>query len=104
MFEPPPLDQLALACLVIGLLFGLRLVLAVRRIRGEADGRASFSVEDIRRVREAGSYGAHLEPNRRYALRQLVTSSFLLVAGLLLSAWLLIASVVGPFAARGLFL
>lgn len=102
MFEIPPLDQLALGGLVVGVLFVLRLVLAVRRLREEADGRAGFSTEDLKRVRQAGSYGADLEPNRRYALRQLLSAALFLAVGLGLAAWLAVAHFVGPFALRGL--
>ena len=101
MFELPPLDQLALGAVVVGILFALRLVLAVRRLRKEADGRAGFSVADLSRIRRAGAYGADLEPNRRYAVRQFVSASVLFVVGGLLLAWLLVVHVAGPFALGG---
>lgn len=102
VFEIPPLDQLALGGLVVGVLFVLRLVLAVRRLREEADGRAGFSAQDLKRVRQAGSYGADLEPNRRYALRQLLSAALFLAVGLVLAAWLAVAHFVGPIGLGGL--
>ncbi|KQT53280.1 hypothetical protein ASG43_18850 [Aureimonas sp. Leaf454] len=99
MFELPPLDQLALGALVVGVLFCVRLLLAVRRLRGESEGRGGFSLGDLRRIRTAHSYGASLEPNRRYALRQFVTACVLLAIALLLFVWLLLAGSVGPLVA-----
>jgi hypothetical protein len=99
MFELPPLDQLALGALVVGLLFCVRLLLAVRRLRAEAEERGGFSFGDLARIRTAGAYGVALEPNRRYALRQFVTACVLLTAAFVLFAWLLLAKVLGPVVA-----
>lgn len=97
MFEIPPLDQLAIGALIVGVLFVLRLFLAVRRLREEADGRAGFSLDDLARIRQADAYGSGLEPNRRYAVRQLFTALLFLAAGVLFSVWLLVAHLaVGP--------
>lgn len=89
MFEIPPLDSVATASLFVGLLFVLRYFLAMRRIWLEVGRPRGFVFGDYFRATKPGAYGTELEPNRRYAVRQLYLAAFFLGAALLLFAWLL---------------
>lgn len=89
MFEIPPLDTIATATLAVGALFLLRYFLAMRRIWKIAGHRPSFQFGDYFRAMKRHAFGAELEPERRYAARQLVFGVVFIAAGLLLFGWLL---------------
>lgn len=98
----PPPDQLAMAALVIGILFALRYVLALRRIWGEAGRPKHLRLADWFAARVPDAYGPEMEPNRRYAARQLYTAAAVLLLAAGLFAWLLAANVIGPFVRAGM--
>ncbi|MCP3055250.1 hypothetical protein [Aurantimonas marianensis] len=89
MSEIPPLDTVATATLAVGALFLLRYFLAMRRIWKIAGHRPSFQFGDYFRAMQRHAFGAALEPERRYAARQLIFGIVFAAAGLLLFAWLL---------------
>ncbi|MBB4001838.1 MAG: hypothetical protein V7704_16665 [Aurantimonas endophytica] len=89
MLEIPPLDSLAIAFTGVGLLFFLRYFLAMRRIWKVVGYRPSFQFGDFFRATRREAFGPDLEPERRYAARQLVIGSAMLLTGLVLFAWLL---------------
>ncbi|MEC5322389.1 hypothetical protein [Aurantimonas sp. A3-2-R12] len=89
MFEIPPLDTIATATLAVGALFLLRYFLAMRRIWKVAGHRPSFQFGDYFRVMKRDAFGAELDPERRYAARQLIFGVVFIAAGLLLFGWLL---------------
>lgn len=85
----PPLDTVAAATLAVGTLFLLRYFLAMRRIWKEAGHRPSFQFGDYFRAMKREAFGQELEPERRYAARQLIFGLVFVTTGLLLFAWLL---------------
>ncbi|KQT86218.1 hypothetical protein ASG48_06525 [Aurantimonas sp. Leaf443] len=87
--EIPPLPQLAQGAALVGLLFLLRLYLALRRIAGARGTRVSFA--DVTAVRVENAFGRENEPDRRYAARQLAVATVLLVLAAILYAVLLFA-------------
>ncbi|MCW7545975.1 MAG: hypothetical protein ABJF67_13750 [Aurantimonas coralicida] len=87
--EIPPPDTLATVGVAVGALFMLRYFLVMRRIWKATGHRASFQFGDYFQVLRAGAFGAELEPERRYAARQLGFGGVFLIAGLLLFGWLL---------------
>ncbi|HDZ75361.1 MAG TPA: hypothetical protein ENH55_21860 [Aurantimonas coralicida] len=89
MFEIPPLDTVATATLAVGALFLLRYFLAMRRIWKVTGYRPSFQFGDYFRAMKRDAFGTELEPERRYAARQLVVGVVFIAAGLLLFGWLL---------------
>ncbi|WP_136625043.1 hypothetical protein [Aureimonas flava] len=100
METPAPTDVLA-AVLAVGILFLLRFALALRRMRHELGAQRRDPVPAWRDVTRPMSFGAAMEPNRRHAVRQLVTGLFLLALAAVLGAWLGGAALFGwpvPFA------
>lgn len=89
MLEIPPLDSMAIAFTAVGLLFLLRYFLAMRRIWKAVGYRPSFQFGDFFRATRHEAFGPDLEPERRYAARQLMIGSGMLLTGLVLFAWLL---------------
>ncbi|MEF2550995.1 hypothetical protein VQ042_06385 [Aurantimonas sp. A2-1-M11] len=87
--EIPPPDTLATVGVAVGALFMLRYFLIMRRIWKAVGYRPSFQFGDYFQVLRARSYGAELEPERRYAARQLIFGGVFLIGGLLLFGWLL---------------
>ncbi|MFD2238567.1 hypothetical protein [Aureimonas populi] len=96
-YELPSAPEVALTLLVVGLLFLVRFVLAIRRL--EPQGGQPI-LQQCRRVSRPCAFGADLEPERRHALRQLVTGIAVSGAGLAFGGWLLLSSVLGPFFAQ----
>ena len=91
MIEIPPLDQIAIAALAVGALFLLRYFLVMRRIRKRIGYTPSLPFDDAGRSTTSGAFGEHNEPERQYAVRQLVFAGVCLAIGLGLFAWLLLA-------------
>lgn len=100
--EPPAPADLLAAAFAVGLLFLLRFVLALRRIRHELGANWRGGVEAWRDATRPMAYGAALEPNRRHAARQLTVGLFCLALALVLAIWLGGAALFGwpmPFLA-----
>lgn len=92
MFETPQLGDTALVLSIVGALFLLRFVLAVRRLR-QASGRSAVGSlwDDAGRVTIPAAFGADLEPERRHAVRQFTMGAALSASGLALAIWLLLS-------------
>ncbi|KTQ95192.1 hypothetical protein NS226_13550 [Aureimonas ureilytica] len=86
----PPLADIATAFVFVGLLFFLRFILAVRRLRGESRQAEPF-LAAMAHVRIAGSFGDEYEPERRHALRQIYIGVVFWVVGFALLFWILMA-------------
>lgn len=93
MDDLPPVNQLAMAAFVVGILFLLRYYLALRRIRREVRRPQGFKAADDASATARGTDGEDLGPGRRYALRQLVVACLLLGAAILLVGWMLAAGI-----------
>lgn len=92
--EFPPLSDIATAFVFVGLLFFLRFILAVRRLRGESRQAEPF-LAAMAHVRIAGSFGDEYEPERRHALRQIYIGVVFWVVGFALLFWILMAHLLG---------
>lgn len=92
----PAIDSFAEALVLVGLLFALRYFLVMRRIWQRAGRPQGFVFGDYWRATKPGAFGSELEPDRRYAARQLYLALACLVVGLLLAAWLLIGRFEAP--------
>nr|BAT28237.1 hypothetical protein [Aureimonas frigidaquae] len=97
----PPLEDIALAAIAVGLLFLVRCLLTIRRIRTELLDRPPFW-SDAAAVGRAGAYGPAAEPDRRHAMRQLIFGVVVLSCGLAIAAFLIVTSVLTPFVQRGM--
>ena len=84
------MGSVAFILVVFGVLFGVRFLLAMRRIFQEVGKPADFSAGDYLKPPQLGAYGEAMEPNRRYASRQYAQGAIFLGAGLCLYAWLLV--------------
>lgn len=91
MFEIPQLGDTALVLSIVGALFLLRFVLAVRRLR-QASGRGNVGSlwDDAGRVTTPAAFGPDLEPERRHAVRQFTAGAALSASGLALAVWMLL--------------
>ena len=92
--EIPALCDVASACSLVGVLFIVRHVVAMRRIWA-VDGWPR-AVRDVWRASRTGAYGPEFEPDRRHAARQLYVGLIFLAVGLLLFAGILAQAVLGP--------
>lgn len=101
MSEIPPASDIALALVVVGALFLLRFLLAVRRLRAASGQEGVPLLAAARAATRPQAFGADREPERRHAMRQFIAGLVFGLFGLLLSSWLLVASVLGPFFSRG---
>lgn len=90
MLEIPPIDSIAVAAIAVGALFLLRYFLVMRRFWKGTGHVPSFQFGDYFRAMKPGAFGEDLEPERRYAKRQLILGALFLVIGLPLLAWLLV--------------
>lgn len=100
METPAPTDLLA-AAFAVGVLFLVRFVLALRRIRRELGARWPSEPQAWRGVTRPLAFGEAMEPDRRHAMRQLVVGMFCLALAAILALWLGGAALFGwpvPFA------
>lgn len=101
MFQVPPLGDAALVLSIVGALFLLRFVLAVRRLRQSSGREGTGSLwEDAGRVTTPAAFGPDLEPERRHAVRQFSMGAVLSAVGLALTLWLLVSGGGSSFAAQ----
>ena len=101
MTDVPAISDIASAAVLIGVLFVVRYVVALRRIWINAGRPRDFAFTDYRRAMQADAFGSELEPDRRHAARQLYVGLIFLGLGLVLFAGLLTADVLGPFFVKG---
>lgn len=97
----PPAGDIAMAATVVGVLFLVRFLLTLRRIRA-AEGRASTMWADLGLVTRPLAFGRAAEPDRRHAMRQFVVGAVFTACGLSISAWLVVSSVLAPIVQRGM--
>lgn len=102
MIDIPPLGDTALVLSIVGALFLLRFVLAVRRLRQSSGREGTGSLwDDAGRVTTPAAFGVDLEPERRHAVRQFTLGAALSAVGLALALWLLASGGPSAFSAQG---
>lgn len=92
--EIPALHDIASASSLVGVLFVIRHLVAMRRIWA-VDGWPR-AARDVWRATRTSAYGPAFEPDRRHAARQLYVGLAFLALGLLLFAGILAQAVLGP--------
>ncbi|WP_416355444.1 hypothetical protein ACLNGM_14380 [Aureimonas phyllosphaerae] len=100
METPAPTDLLA-AAFAVGVLFLVRFVLALRRIRLELGARWPSEPQAWRGATRPLAFGEAMEPDRRHAMRQLGVGMVCLALAAILALWLGGAALLGwpvPFA------
>ncbi|KAA0970590.1 hypothetical protein FPY71_08810 [Aureimonas fodinaquatilis] len=99
----PPAGDIAMAATVVGILFLVRFMLTLRRIRA-ATGRQTKTtmLADSTLITRPLAFGRDAEPERRHALRQFTVGAVFTACGLLLASWVVISGLVSPLVQRGM--
>ncbi|WP_062202814.1 hypothetical protein [Aureimonas sp. AU12] len=101
MIEIPAISDIASAAVLVGALFVVRYLVAMRRIWMTVGRPRGFVIADYWRATQVLAFGPEFEPDRRHAARQLYVGLAFLALGLVLFAWLLTLEVLGPFFVKG---